>query len=259
MGYIMENKTWYQIEKEKDSIIESLSSSKNYRIIDKTEDCYYIESNINLFAHDTVVTKVNKEIEFSKKDLVTLLKNCDNEEDVYFIFKLTHFKYIKLRTLGEYFEKLVKHLTICELKEDEIILKNYAGNIEVRVSENEWNKKFASVVMWYENLLRPVLLVYSNKKDDTNAIIDDEKLANIAIEFYSEILKSNGSDEDFELLKKVINKNRKVKFELCKYIKRGLGWKSLKVVQEDKAKVIKLGLEDKLMDYFTSRENEQNK
>ena len=139
------------------------------------------------------------------------------------------------------------------------IVKNYAGNIEVRVSENEWDEKFANVIMWYENLLRPVLLVYSNKKDDTNAIIDDEKLANIAIEFYSEVLKSDSGDEDFELLKKVINKNRKVKFELCKYIKRGLGWKSLKVVQEDKAKVIKLGLEDKLMDYFISRENEQNK
>ena len=255
----MENKTWCQIEKEKDSIIETLCNSKNYRIIDKTEDYYYIESDICLYTHDTVVTKVSKEIEFSKKDLVTLLKDCDNEEDVYFIFKLTHFKNIKLKTLGEYFEKLVKHLTICELKEDEIILKNYAGNIEVRVPENEWDKKFANVIMWYENLLRPVLLVYSNKKDDTNAIIDDEKLANIVIEFYSETLKSDSSDEDFELLKKVINKNRKVKFELCKYIKRGLGWKSLRVVQEDKAKVIKLGLEDKLMDYFISRENEQNK
>ena len=255
----MENKTWYQIEKEKDSIIEALCNSKNYRIIDRTEKYYYIESDICLYTHDTIVTKVDKEIEFSKKDLVTLLKSCKNEEDVYFIFKLTKFKNIKLRTLGEYFEKLVKHLTICELKEDEIILKNYAGNIEVRVSENEWDKKFANVIMWYENLLRPVLLVYSNKKDDTNAIIDDEKLANIAIEFYSETLKSDSSDEDFELLKKVINKNKKVKFELCKYIKRGLSWKSLRVVQEDKAKVVKLGLEDKLMDYFVSRENEQNK
>lgn len=243
-------------EREKNNIIETLSNCEDYKIIDETEKYYFIESNLYLFARDTVVTKVRKEIKFNKKDLVVLLRGCKNENDVDFIFKLTGFKNIKLKTLGEYFEKLIKHFTICVLEEHEIILKNKSENIEVKISGNEWNKKFTRAIMWHERFLKPILLAYLNKKDDMNTIIQDKHLMHIIIRFYSVVLEKNSGDEDFELLKKIINKNEKIKSEFCNFIRDGLKWKTLTFIQEDKIKIFKLGLEDELIEDIMLKELE---
>lgn len=250
------NKTNSEIEREKNNIIEALSNCENYKMTDESEKHCLIESNLYLFTHNTIVTKVRKEIKFNKKDLVVLLRNCKNENDINFIFKLTGFKNVKLTTLGEYFEKLVKHLTVCEIREQEVILKNKTGNIEVKISENEWNKKFTRMIMWHECLLRPILLAYLNKKDDMNTIIQDKQLLDIIIRFYSTVLEEDSKNEEYELLKKIIDKDEKIKSEFCNSIRDSFEWKTLSFIQEDKVKIFKLGLEDELIEDIMLKELE---
>ena len=110
--------------------------------------------------------------------------------------------------------------------------------------------------MRHECLLKPVLLAYLNKKYDIKTIIQDKQLIDIIIRFYSVVLEKNSGDEDFELLKKIINKNEKIKSEFCNFIRDGLEWKTLTFIQEDKIKIFKLGLEDELIEDIMLKELE---